>query len=211
MHLKNYKIYPTLFVFIFLWGCTSYAKYADNTSLERNTDSPVQREQVEVFESYNYYSVDVYAKEDLISTLIDSSPIRRNGEGYLGETYTYYKWTIDWLSDSSSCWVNKAKVELYVNFTMPKLKASNPDVKSVWDEWYPKLLRHEYNHRDIALSTADKMLSSLSELAPANNCEYLVKNAGDIVSKYEAEEELLHDNYDIETNHGETEGLIIEI
>lgn len=211
MYPNNRNIYFTLFVFILLWGCASNTKYADTASLEGNADDSVQREQVKVFESYNYYYIEAYRRRELISTLINSSPIQRNGDGYLGETHTYYKWTIDWLSDSSSCWVNKAQIELHVNFTLPKLKASSPAVRTIWDEWYPKLLRHEHNHRDIAMYTADKMLSSLSELAPANSCEDLLKSARDIVSKYEEEEELLHDKYDIETNHGETEGLIFEI
>lgn len=211
MRLNNYKIFVTLLAFIFLCGCVGNARYVDATALNASVASPAKREQVKVFESYDYYSVDVYEKKDLIPALINASPIRRNGKGYLGETHTYYKWTIDWLSDSSSCWVNKAVVELYVNLTLPKLNASNSDVKAVWEDWYPKLLRHEHNHRDIAIHTANKMLFSLSELAPASNCEDLVKNAGAVVSKYEAEEEVLHDNYDRETNHGETEGLIFHI
>lgn len=167
-----------------------------------------RREGVKVIESYSFYGVAPASREALIQSLIDASPIKRNGRGYLAETGIWFRWTLDWLTDSKTCWVNKAHVELHVTFLLPKLLVEIADVDMIWSDWFPRLLKHEHNHRDIGLAIAYEMKEKLAGLGPEAECESIIKKASILVAELERKEEELHEDYDKKTNHGETEGLI---
>lgn len=147
------------------------------------------------------------SKKDLIPSLIRSSPIREKSDGYLGQTQTHIKYEIDYLTDSEVCWVDGVRVEYHVVFVLPTLTSNDNFVRGIWSEWFPKLLKHEHNHRDIGLGIANEINDKLNALLPEKTCEALLKNGDQIVAQLEDKEDVLHTKYDQETNHGQTEGL----
>lgn len=162
--------------------------------------------EVNTSESFKYYSVNPVSRADMLASLRAASPIREGGEIFFGYTYSSVKWNFRWKYNSNSCWIASVATELATTYTLPQLASDSVEVKQVWSRWFPKLLRHENGHHDIAIKTARKIDAGIASMVPQPNCQVLGKLANELGKKYIEEMGVLNKKYDQDTNHGETEG-----
>lgn len=165
--------------------------------------------EVNTSENFKYYSINPVSRADMLASLRAASPIREGGEIFLGHTYSAITWNFRWNSNSNSCWMTSVEIKLASTYTLPQLASDSVEVKQVWSRWFPKLLRHENGHHNIALKTARKIDQTIATIAPQANCQVLEKLANEQANKQIEEMARQNTKYDQDTNHGDTEGARI--
>lgn len=159
-------------------------------------------------EDYLYFSVFPEDLNDLGPALLAAGTKNSLGPAAIAETLSRHDWSIDMSYTSSECRVVSARVTLEVTYRLPKVKTTDDDIKEAWEDLFPRILNHERQHKDIAYEISEQILAELSSLRPARDCDRLIENAGDVVSRLHSIERRRQRAFDEETNGGETEGII---
>ncbi|WP_157825879.1 DUF922 domain-containing Zn-dependent protease [Colwellia sp. Bg11-28] len=158
-----------------------------------------------VVEDTLFYEVAPTSKDDLLETLNSTSPIREDGNVFHGYTKYEINWRFWWKSNNNQCAFTKIETTLKLKYTMPQLKSSKSDVNVVWSNWYPNLEKHEKGHGKLAKDTAFKIEKDLLSIGPKANCNLLEKAGNKLAYKLMATLKKANKQYDIKTNHGETQ------
>lgn len=161
--------------------------------------------ETKVFEEFQFYEVAPTSKNDLLRTLNRTSPIRESGEVFHGYTKYNINWRFWWKTNDNQCVFTKVETTLKLKYTLPKLKSSKSDVNAIWSNWYPNLKTHEEGHAELAKNIANKIDKRLLSIGPKSDCNILEKSANNLAYKLMAELKEANKNYDINTNHGETQ------
>ena len=161
--------------------------------------------ETQVFEEFQFYEVAATSKSNLLKTINRASPIRQNGEIFHGFTKYNIKWRFWWKSNGNKCAFTKVETTLRLKYTLPQLKSSDPEVKTVWSNWYPNLEKHEKSHGKLAKDIANEIDSALLAISPKTSCSALEKSGNKVANKLMNKLEKANKNYDSKTNHGETE------
>lgn len=129
------------------------------------------------------------------------------------DAYTewHVKWRFFWDETEEECAINRVKIQVGIEFTLPKLaqpSRANADAKRRWRRYYKALVAHENGHRDFGINAATEIGEALLAMDSEPTCEELTR-AGNalghrILARYIADEK----QYDIETNHGMNEGAV---
>ncbi len=165
-------------------------------------------DEVELTEDYTYFPVYPNSANDLGPALIEAAKRQKLGGATIAETESRHDWQIRMLEDSRGCRVERATVRLDVIYRLPKVVSKDADVRAEWDVLFPRILRHERQHKDIALDAAREILAALSRLPSARNCDALVENANTVAEQIHEEERERQAQFDRRTNGGEIEGVI---
>ncbi|WP_164718211.1 DUF922 domain-containing protein [Colwellia sp. Arc7-635] len=161
--------------------------------------------ETKVVESTLFYEVAPASKGSLLETVNSASPIRENGDVFHGYTKYEINWRFWWKSNNKQCVFTKVETTLKLKYTMPQLRSSKSDVKVVWSNWYPNLEIHEKGHGKLAKDTAYKIDKNLLSLGPKANCNLLEKAGNKLAHKLIGELKKSSKQYDLNTNHGETQ------
>lgn len=161
---------------------------------------------LEIKENFVSYPVSAVSKSYLVESLNNSSPIRKNGKVYYGYTAYQIKWKFRWGRSNHMCKLTEVKTSLNLTYTMPKLQSSATDVKTVWASWYKNLETHEKGHGKLAIDTAKLIDNKIKSLGQFKSCRELEEAANSIGNMFMSELKAETKNYDIRTNHGETQG-----
>lgn len=159
--------------------------------------------------SYTYYVVTPQSPFDIISRLNSATPIQEHGEPFHAYTDSYVKWRFQWMTRDGYCAISEVDVSVDIRFTLPELGAAPRDVKDIWNKWYPKLLRHENNHKQHAVEIAKEIERGITRLPKEKNCKLLEKKANNLGHRLLKRLRQMDRLYDERTNHGETEGAWI--
>ncbi|MEL6950499.1 MAG: DUF922 domain-containing protein [Pseudomonadota bacterium] len=159
-------------------------------------------------EDYLYFSVFPEDVNDLGPALLAAGKENSLGPAAIAETLSRHDWSIDMSYTSSECRVVGTRVTLEVTYRLPKVVTTDDEVKEVWEDLFPRIVNHERQHKDIAYEVSEQILKELSSLRPARDCDRLVENAGDVVSRLHAVERRRQRAFDKRTIGGETEGII---
>lgn len=168
---------------------------------------------IDITEQTRHYPVTVEAGQMLKKALTNSTPIRKNNRHWYGET----QWNINpryrFRKLSGGCYVNERTVELSIIFTLPELEdeaAIPPGLQLQFNLFYNALYQHELGHKELGLKAANEVYELLSEPNIFSDCGALQLNVNDeiraVISKYQR----LNQQYDIDTQHGKTQGAVIQ-
>ncbi|MGB1292107.1 MAG: DUF922 domain-containing Zn-dependent protease [Pseudoalteromonas sp.] len=160
-----------------------------------------------VAQSHEFYNVSVSHTRNLLKNVNQASPIKHNGNKFHG----YTEYNIQWRFNSKSrgrqrCILNKVKTVLTLKYTMPKLRSENEDVHKVWNSWYPNLEKHENGHGSLAVEAAKEIDSSLRAFSSRSGCQKINQEANELAYKIMEKLDQATKKYDLDTNHGETQG-----
>lgn len=162
-------------------------------------------------ENISYYLV--YGKDvnEIRSSLNNNTPIRQDGIAYDGHTDCYFKWNFWWNESNGLCSIDRVKVFVEIQYTLPKLNNPNSLLKRLKNEWeaYIKaLVKHENGHRDIAVRLASEIENEIVNILPRQSCKQLEIDANQIGYDIIEKANHLNEEYDRETNHGNNQGAI---
>ncbi len=163
---------------------------------------------VEMTEDYEYFTVRPTSIGDLGPALLAAAKRQRLGGATIAETLSRHDWRLEMLSDSRECRVDGVQVTLEVTYRLPRVVSKDKDIRAEWDALYPRILQHEYRHKDIALEASHEIFAALSRLPAARDCDTLVENASAVVDRLHAKERRRQKQFDSQTNGDGIEGVI---
>jgi predicted secreted Zn-dependent protease len=162
---------------------------------------------------FDFYDIFPSTKNDLGREMENRSPIEEDGITFIGHTDWQVKWNFKWKKKNKMCNITKVRTSLKVTYTMPQIAKDHEVSQSVrqsFADYYNSLLNHEKGHMSSGLYAARDIEKALLSLGSFKSCDTLEETAnatGDrIIKKYNKRDI----EYDINTNHGETEGVSID-
>jgi len=165
--------------------------------------------QTKITEDYQFYSVSPSTISFLLSSLNLKSPIRQNGHIFHGNTEYQLRTRFWWKKENDQCHIANTQTLLKLKYTLPKLKTKQKKVLAVWAQWYPHLYTHEQGHGRLAKKAAENIDKQLLALDANKDCGLLKKKAQLIAKKSLSKLSHAFKEYDLKTNHGETQGAWI--
>jgi len=163
----------------------------------------------EVHEVLDYDHYDAQAQPDrtLASAINDASPFRPDGQIFHSATAWYLDWQVQPVATvDGRCKVGEVRISLHGQMTLPRLVGGNATQQRRFDAYLAHLREHELGHYEIGREAARELEKEFYALPPAKNCGDLQSQARDegarLVPKYEA----MGDEYDLQTQHGKTQG-----
>jgi len=161
---------------------------------------------------YNFYSIYPQKKQDLEAEMTKRSPIIYLGKKFKGYTKWYVEWHIRWYEKQGSCQITQVKTALNVTYTLPKIPKdykTTGETRTVFNNFYAALFKHEQNHRDSGLYAARDVEKALLNLGSFLNCQKLESAANQkghqILQQY-VQRDI---DYDKRTDHGRLEGVMV--
>ena len=135
-----------------------------------------------------------------------------NGGHYDAYTKYYVKWRYGLEEENDQCHLANIQVTIQTSFTFPRWKNyadATPAMQSKWDQYLTNLKHHEQGHADNGMDAANEIENMLSALPAMDRCDALRQEADSkaygILSSYQQKDV----NYDEETHHGETQGVVL--
>jgi len=122
-------------------------------------------------------------------------------------------WSIEWVYGTAqrgdSCVLRDVKVTVNVAVTLPRWKPpamASRELLKTWQAYFKAVRLHEAGHRTIAERNAREVMAALTPLRGAN-CDKLSDEATRTAEQIVADGRARNRAYDIETKHGQTQGV----
>jgi len=122
-------------------------------------------------------------------------------------------WTIDWsyaeARSPDGCGLRDVKVTLTLNTTLPRWAppaGTPPRLIDSWRTYLRSVMLHEAGHRAIAEQNARDLLAALLALR-GSTCQVVWDGASRTAERVVAEGRARNRAYDVETKHGQTQGV----
>jgi predicted secreted Zn-dependent protease len=161
--------------------------------------------------AYSYYEATAVAGKSLKSILVGASPIHRDGRVFYGYTEWHVRWRLWWTNGSSgACKMTKVLTHVDATITLPKLINGTPSQLNQFYALLSALRVHELGHYAIAKDAATEIESEIGAMPEMEGCSALVKAANDLGQRTLNDYRLKEKQYDVDTQHGRTQGAWIE-
>src|SRR4029077_14746632 len=125
-------------------------------------------------------------------------------------------WSIEWAYTPASrpdgCVLRDVKVTLNVAVTLPRWKPPatvSPAVVRSWQTYLKAVRLHEAGHRAIAERNARDVMAALLPLR-GTNCDQLSDQATRTAEQIFADGRARNRAYDVDTKHGQTQGVVLQ-
>jgi predicted secreted Zn-dependent protease len=161
---------------------------------------------------YDYYDIHGHTVDQLRLDMNSKDIVDRNGR----RNDAFTTWDVDWkfnykTNETGRCALTSVHVTVAVTYRLPRWtdsSAASDEIRRHWDRYMAALLTHERGHENFGVSAAKDVEAAIIALKPQDDCTILDQKANaaghKAVDKYVAQEIV----YDIETNHGATQGAI---
>lgn len=162
--------------------------------------------------TYAYYPVDVKSDQLLLPQLLAASPVREDGRTFVANTTWDVQWTFEWKTDANGvCRITDSSTRLEVVIVLPSLSNASEQQMAVFDRYIAALRQHELNHYKLAATAARKIDGGLKDLPAISSCKALEEYANSMSRRIVEVFNEKSRQYDVDTNHGQTEGAWIDV
>jgi predicted secreted Zn-dependent protease len=174
--------------------------------------SAAAQSNVDLDQDVVYYDVRGMTEEEIAQSLRRDAP--RDLDGFQGQANFWFSWTYDYVQvrtqDSvPQCRVRDARVEIKIVVTLPRhrnIGRAPDDVEETWTSFAEALEEHEMNHAEDFERIGRQIPEALNGLI--GSCSAIEEIANAKGMDYVDRAQRAADDYDAETNHGETEGTV---
>ncbi len=179
---------------------------ADSAALARNAPRAAitAREQ--------YYDIDGSSAGALRNQIRRLGPKDESGKSQDALTVWSIEWGYGTAQRGDSCVLRDVKVTLDVAVTLPRWKppaTAAPELLKTWQAYFRAVRLHEAGHRTIAERNAREVMAALTPLRGVS-CEKLSDEATRTAERIVADGRARNRAYDIQTKHGQTQGVELE-
>lgn len=173
--------------------------------------APLARAEVHEALDYDHYEAHARPGHAVSEALNDASPFRPAGQVYHSAT----SWYLDWQvrpepTTDGRCRVGAVRVELHGEMTLPRLLGASQSQERRFEAYLARLREHELGHYEIGREAARQLEKKFYALAPARSCGELQSAARDEGARLLPKFEAMGDAYDVQTEHGKTQGAWLE-
>jgi predicted secreted Zn-dependent protease len=169
--------------------------------------APVARAEVHEALDYEHYEAHALPGRPLASALNDATPFRPGDKIFHSAT----AWYVDWKvrpepTGDGRCRVGAVRVELHGRMMLPRLVGGSKEQVARFDSYLVRLREHELGHYEIGREAARDLEQRFYGMSPARNCGELQSAARDTGARLLPKYEAMGDTYDLQTQHGKTQG-----
>ncbi len=160
--------------------------------------------------SYRYYTAPIEPQQTLYSSLLKASPIRENGQAYLGHTSWHVRWNLHWRSDAGGrCTLDRLHTHLQATITLPQRAPGDGRAEKAFETFSQALHEHELRHLAIARKAAQAIDERIWQLPTMPTCNALNQAANQMGERVLDEARSEGRAYDQRTGHGRSEGAVL--
>ena len=159
-----------------------------------------------------YYDIDGSSAGALRNQIRRLGPKDEGGKSQDALTVWNLEWGYGTLQRGDSCVLRDVKVTLDVSVTLPRWKppaTASPGLLKTWQAYLKAVRLHEAGHRTIAERNAREVMAALMPLR-GTNCDKLSGEATRLAEQIVADGRARNRAYDIQTKHGQTQGVELE-
>jgi len=131
--------------------------------------------------------------------------------GFDGLTDWSLRWSFRYDRGPGYCALANSTLELAIDVLLPELAAPDaisPELLARWQSYVSALENHEMGHVDRQRALAQELAAAFEAAPPAANCSDLGRQLNALGEDYLQRIRLADATYDLETNHGMTQGAI---
>lgn len=167
-----------------------------------------------VEEKYEYYEVRGDSEKELRCQLTENGCTWNDGKKYDAVTRWYIKWDHQCRRTEAGYVADSFRPVVEIVFRYPKwLRGVNapPRLVNAWNIYMTRLVTHEGEHRDMAVTAADQLSRAVADIPPAPSCALLMQEVHRLCSRRIA---LLNEEqaaFDERTNHGAYQGAVFPL
>ncbi len=190
MCLKRMRLF--LFVFVFAGGSNAYGRVAKTVD-------------------YVYYTFSAENATSLLykETRAASPIIKEDGKVFLGHTEWKIRWNYKFKEQNGVCRISSHTVLMNAVITLPKLIGGTSHQHAIFNDYLQKLKAHELRHVAISMKYANEIDRFLSGRPSAPTCGMLKGQVREAGHKQIDLARAANRRYDLETEHGKTEGVTL--
>src|SRR5437660_4624286 len=158
-----------------------------------------------------YYDIDGSSAGALRDQINRLGPKDESGKSRDALTVWSIEWSYAATSRPDGCVLRDVKVSLNVAVTLPRWKppaTASPEVVKAWQSYVKAVRVHEAGHRAIAERNARDVFAALTPLR-GMNCDLLSAEASRVAEQIVADGRARNRAYDVETKHGQTQGVVL--
>jgi predicted secreted Zn-dependent protease len=169
--------------------------------------APIALAEVHEALDYDNYIAQARPGRAVALALNDASPFRPEGQVYHSAT----AWFLDWKvrpepTTDGRCRVGEVRIDLHGRMILPRLVGASGEQQRVFDGYVVRLREHELGHFEIGREAARELEREFYALRPARSCSELQAAARDTGARMLPQYEAMGDTYDLQTQHGRTQG-----
>src|SRR6266403_3041133 len=156
-----------------------------------------------------YYDIDGSSAGALRNQIRRLGPKDESGKSQDALTVWNLEWSYGTLQRGDSCMLRDVKVTLDVSVTLPRWKppaTALPELLKTWRAYLKAVRLHEAGHRSIAERNAREVMAALTPLR-GTNCDKLSGEATRLAEQIVADGRARNRAYDVQTKHGQTQGV----
>ena len=156
-----------------------------------------------------YYDIDGSSAGALRNQIRRLGPKDESGKSQDALTVWNLEWGYGTLQRGDSCVLRDVKVTLDVSVTLPRWKppaTATPGLLKTWQAYLKAVRLHEAGHRTIAERNAREVMAALTPLR-GTNCDKLSGEATRLAEQIVADGRARNRSYDLQTKHGQTQGV----
>jgi len=156
-----------------------------------------------------YYDIDGSSAGALRNQISRLGPKDESGKSQDALTVWSIEWGYGTAQRGDSCVLRDVKVTLNVSVTLPRWTppaTATAELRKTWQGYLKAVRLHEAGHRTIAERNAREVMAALTPLRGAT-CDNLSDEATRTAERIVADGRARNRAYDIQTKHGQTQGV----
>jgi len=156
-----------------------------------------------------YYDIDGSSAGALRDQIHRLGPKDESGTAHDALTVWSLEWTYGTAQRGDSCALKDVRVTLNVSVTLPRWTppaTATSRLKDSWRTYLRNVKLHEAGHRTIAERNARELMAALTPLRGAS-CQSLWDEATRLAERIVADGRARNRAYDVQTKHGQTQGV----
>lgn len=187
----------------------------DLTSGESFSRSPsLPQSQPRISIHYDFYPVQGASADELNRQMLLNAPFRHTSgvSDFAAITKWIVKWSFTPKNNGKQCILTNPVVRADIRIVLPSLQQPHPRRLAIRNEWFrylQALKTHEDGHKANGIAAAKDIQRWLELLGPARSCAILVKNVEIVTQKMIAQYRRNDQAYDRITDHGLTQGAVL--
>ena len=196
------------------WACgsSSHKPAVAPTPAAANAAGAAAGTRMSIVGHEQYYDIDGASAGALRDQIHRLGP--RDGSGQAGDALTVWNIESNYVVAPSAdgCALRNIQVTLDLTLTLPRWtppSAAAPRLLESWRSYLQHLKLHEAGHRAIAEQNARALAAALTGLR-APTCQELTDSASRTAERILADGRARNRAYDIDTKHGQTQGVVLE-